>query len=164
MELCDENDGFQKDVLLVEEQIGKLRIPVSPETRKYLLKRDDIHGTVSKDEVWFRSCFPSSMSDDHLISAGISQMKFFQGIAVMSLETSSLLLNITRGIMPLDVLKAIHYVVNEYPKESLTDNEDVIIILPVCREIHWGLFVAGKDPGRTNAYIYWGDSLNATCP
>ena len=126
------DEAFRREVQELEHQLIKLGLVVSPQIREYLSNRSNILGAVESDDVWFKSCYSSSMSDDHLISAGLSQMNFRRGIVVMSLETSSLVVNMMRGIMPYDVYKENHNSIVAYLKERFEDNQDAILIIPVC--------------------------------
>ena len=104
------------------------------------------------------------MSDDHLISVETSENVSSRGTALMSLEVSAVLLNVSRGSMPPNAFANNQELIVQFLRERFGDVQDVILFILVCFEMHWGLVVARKDPGAPIAASTGGDSLHKHSP
>ena len=104
--IIDGDENFRRDALDLLRELHNLNRAVPPQIRTYLARRNNALGTVENVEAWFISCYAASMCDDHLISAALSEMSFRREIALITLEMSALIVNMSRGVMPSDAFTA----------------------------------------------------------
>ena len=137
----------------------------SSTARKFFSTKGNTLGAAGSDVSWIKYWYPGQMSEEHIISAGMAEMKYSDDVVLVPLEKAARIViccrqyisNVPiRGSETIDEIKV--YVKDEFKKSMKTT-----MLLPVCWSSHWGVVVILQESALAGS-IYWGDSLRHIPP
>ena len=160
--LADNSSNHRESVI---QQWREVDVPVSQTILSYLDDEEEI-GKKCTQGPWFKACLPGEESDDHIITAGLSQFRFQAGIVLTLLDISGSICGLSQlpNLQECSGKRYSHIL--EVLRTSFGCCSCPVLLIPVAYFGHWGLVVAlrNDDKKGKEESIYWGDSLHYNAP